>query len=347
MGGCAPATPLLNPYRALPLKTLAARSGRVFGSEVGYAELVSDPAYAAIIAAQCAQITPGIELKWGFFQPSLFEFRSGPAEWLLQWAQAAGLTVRGHTLLWHRNQPRWALSALRDDARKVVSNRITETMQAFKGRIVEWDVVNEGIEPRDGRPDGLRNSIFLDTLGPNYIGDAFRTARETDPDAKLYYNEYGVEYANTDNESRRFALLKLLERLKHEDAPIDGLGIQGHLYADATINARAFRDFLSTVAGMGLAIKITEFDVRDHLALLGPLGGMNRRIADAVARYFDIVLDCPAVAGVISWGLADRYSDLRMTNRWDRPLPYDDNLAPKPMRDALANAFAHTKAVHH
>ena len=344
MAGCGPVPSTA--FRSTPMKTLAARSGRGFGSEVAYAELESDPAYAAIVAAQCSQITPGIELKWGFFQPSPFDFHSGPAEWLLQWAQAAGISVRGHTLLWHVNQPRWALGALREDARTTVSNRITETMGAFKGRITEWDVVNEGIEPRDGRADGLRNSIFLDTLGPGYIGDAFGIAHQTDPDAKLYYNEFGVEYANADNERRRTALLKLLERLVHDGVPIHGLGIQGHIYADRPLDERAFRGFLSAVAGMGLLVKITEFDIRDHFAVLGGLGGMNTRILDTVTRYFDIVLDCPAVAGVVTWGLSDRYSDLRTTNRWDRPLPYDVNLLPKPMRDAMAGAFVNTKVAH-
>ena len=329
-----------------PLQTLAARTGRIFGTEVLHKELALDPAYAALVKSQCGQITPGLELKWGVFQPTPDEVQTGPVEWLLRWAEASGLSVRGHTLLWYRNQPKWALSALLENAHAVVARRITEPMLLYKGRIVEWDVVNEAIEPNDGRSDGLRNSIFLDTLGPNYIGDAFKLARQADPGAKLFYNEYGMEYDTRDAERRRTCLLRLLEKLKHDGAPVDGLGIQGHLYADTPLHVRAFRNFLNEAAGMGLTIKVTEFDVRDHFAVLTRFGALDGRISDAVQRYLDILLDVPAVSGLVTWGLANRYSDLRVSNRWDSPLPYDDALEPKAMRAAVADAFLDARIVH-
>jgi endo-1,4-beta-xylanase len=320
-----------------PLKVLAARKGLTFGSEVLWRELRADPTYAALIARECAQVTPGNEFKWGAYEPSEGNFVSEPCESLLQWASQAGLPVGAHALIWYRSIPKWAERALAAGEKTCFAARIQGAVSAFRGRVAWWDVVNEAIEPADGREDGLRRSPFLETLGPGYIADAFFIANAADPDARLYYNDYGFEYALPDHDLRRAALIRLLTDLKTADAPIDGIGIQGHLFADAVIDTKAFRALLRQVAALGLKIKITELDVRD--AGSGDSKAKARRAADQVRRYLDIVLDEVAVTDIITWGLSDRYSYWMGEYPDGSPLPFDTSFQPKPMHRAIAEAI--------
>ncbi len=117
-------------------------------------------------------------------------------------------------------------------------DRIRALAGRYRGMIHSWDVVNEPIEPKDGRPDGLRKAVFLEALGPGYLDLAYRTARETDPKARLVVNEYDVELDTPAQETRRTVLLNLLERMQRAGTPVDAVGIQAHLTRPA---GRLFR----------------------------------------------------------------------------------------------------------
>lgn len=330
--GCSP-----GPDTSEPLKVIAARKGLSFGSQVLWRELQGDSAYAALVARECVQITPGNEFKWGAYEPSEGDFVSEPCESLLQWANQAGVSVRAHTLIWYRSIPKWAQRALAAGENTCFTARIQGAVSAFRGRVAWWDVVNEAIEPADGRDDGLRRSPFLEALGPGYIADAFFIANAADPEAKLCYNDYGFEYASPDHDRRRAALLRLLTDLKTADVPIDGIGIQGHLFADAVIDTKAFRTLLREVAALGLKIKITELDVRDASA--GDSKAKARRAADQVRRYLDVVLEEMAVTDIITWGLSDRYSYWMDEYPDGSPLPFDTAFQPKLMQRAIVEAI--------
>src|SRR5262249_56474309 len=99
----------------------------------------------------------------------------------------------------------------------------------YRGRIHSWDVVNEPIEPKDGRPDGLRTEVFLETLGPEYLDLAYHTAREVDPNARLVVNEYDVELDAPEHEARRIALLHLIEGMQRSGTTIDAVVYQPHI----------------------------------------------------------------------------------------------------------------------
>lgn len=217
-------------------------------------------------------------------------------------------------------------------------------MKRYAGKIHSWDVVNEIIQPKDGRRDNLRITPWLQLLGPNYIDLAFRLTAAADPKALLVYNEYGLDYDNPEQETKRTAVLKLLERLRAKSVPIHALGIQAHLSpGDNKFNPKKLRQFLHHVAGLGLKILITELDVVDK-KLPRDIKVRDRIIAAVYEDYLSTVLEEKAVIAVITWGLSDRYSWLnefepRPDRAPVRPLPLDAQMQRKLAWNAIARAF--------
>jgi len=214
-----------------------------------------------------------------------------------------------------------------------------------------WDVVNEAIKPTQGRPDGLRNSVFIDKIGPEFLDLAFRAARRNDPVARLVYNDYNLELDVTEHDDRRRVLLRLLDGFAKRGTPIDAVGLQSHLSIDGMrhFDENLFAAFLRELAGRGLKILITELDVIDRDAP-SDIARRDAAVAEIYRRYLDAALADRAVAAVITWGLTDRYGwivagDEPRTRRRDglkpRPLPFDADCRPKPAYAAIAEALAH------
>jgi endo-1,4-beta-xylanase len=143
-----------------------------------------------------------------------------------------------------------------------------------------------------------------------------------------------------------------MERMQQNGTPVDAVGIQAHLscVGGPPFSAARLRRFLADLAGLGLAIQITELDVTDESAAADPVV-RDRLVADTYSRFLDAALDEPAVKMVVTWGLSDRHSWIvrRETNesKWrgdsalSRPLPFDADLKPKPACEAVAHAFRH------
>src|SRR5260370_33582898 len=158
-----------------------------------------------------------------------------------------------------------------------------------------WDVVNEPIEPKDGRPGGLRPGVFLEMFGPDYLDLAYRTARETDPAARLVVNEYDVELDTPEQEVRRTTLLNLLERMRRSGTPVDAVGVQAHLSCAGAppFSAARLRRFLADLAGLGLTIQITELDVTAEKTPADE-AVRDRLVPDPYSRFLDAALHEPA-----------------------------------------------------
>lgn len=333
-----------------PLREHAAAKGLIFGSAVNSRNLREDAAYAEAVAREAAVITPDYEMKWGFTEPTRGRFRYEPSDYLVQFAESHGMRVRGHTPIWYRNMPGWAEAALSSgEASRLLRARVEGPLSRWRGRILEWDVVNEPLEPEHGRPDYLRKSPWLEALGPSYIDDAYHIAREVEPRAILYMNEYGLDFDNAYSRNRRRAVLHMLEGFRKRKVPVDALGIQGHLIAGGpSLGVGAIRAFLKEVASMGYRIMITELDIRDT-PLPPDIAARDKAVADLGRRYLDVVLDERAVVGVVTWGLSDKYTWLnafdlfprqaRADRLINRALPLDETMKPKLLRDAIAAAF--------
>jgi endo-1,4-beta-xylanase len=329
------------------LRELAAKKGLLYGAAISAASINSDPEFVELALRHAGVVVAENDMKWQTVNPGKPEDNNyGPADTVAAFALENGLVFRGHNLLWYRSTPHWFFDLPSKQAMKrAIVKHIHSLAGRYRGKIHSWDVVNEPIEPENGRPDGLRTAVFLDKMGPDYLDLAHLAAREADPSARLVVNEFSLELDGPAYEARRIALLNLLERMRRFGTPVDVVGVQAHLpcAGAAPFSASRLRRFLAGIASLGLTIQITELDVIDTNTPADQTV-RDRLVADTYGRFLDAALDEPAVKMVITWGLSDRYSWLAISRRDQlpsRPLPFDADLAPKPAFEAMARAFAH------
>ncbi|AMK18237.1 MULTISPECIES: endo-1,4-beta-xylanase [Sphingobium] len=329
----------------------ARRSGRHFGAAVKSRLLREDTAFREAVVRECDVVVQEYELKRGTTEPKPGKYDFSGADQIIDFAQEHGMSARGHALVWYAANPPWlepALNAANGKARQqLMTSYIDVAMRRYAGRISEWDVVNEAVEPNEGRADGMRmGSMWMKALGEHYIDIAFHKARDTDEQAMLFLTDFGLEHDSPRCERRRTALLKLLDRLMGRGVPIDAVGIQGHLkpYKER-FNERQFAEFLRTLSGYGLKLSITEFDVADRGGPPSP-DKRDREVASMAKAFLDVALDNPAMESILCWGLSDRYSWLSNfpEYKWpdgqlSRGLPLDAKMGRKPLWDAIAAAF--------
>jgi endo-1,4-beta-xylanase len=336
----------------IPLKARAAAKGLIYGAAIRNDYLSIDARLAKSIVQECRIVVPELAMKWFAsdkpLRPNPDSFDFSEADKILNFAKTHRMLVRGHTLVWHESLPPWFKDTVTvDNAKLFLETHIKTVVNRYAGKIHSWDVVNEAINPFDGRDDGLRKTPWLELLGTDYIDYAFRLAHAADKDAMLVYNDYGMNYGTSNSEAKRTAVLKLLKTLKSLGTPIHALGIQGHLDGSETnFNPTKLREFLRDVASLGLKIMITELDVTDAL-LPSDLQVRDRIVAAALEDYLSVVLEEKAVTAVLTWGLSDKYTWLsEFEPRQDgipvRPLLLDENMNRKLVWNALARSFDET-----
>jgi endo-1,4-beta-xylanase len=338
----------------LALRKLAADKGLLYGTTISARQIAGDLRFVDLVLQQTGLVVAENEMKWQVMnRGDRGDDDYGPADTIAAFALENDLALRGHNLLWYHRTPSWFFDLdSREEIESALVERIRRLAGRYRGKVHSWDVVNEPIEPKDGRPDGLRTGMFLEMFGPDYLDLAYRTAREADPAAHLVVNEYDVELDTPEQEVRRTALLNLLERMRRSGTPVDAVGVQAHLSCAGgpPFSAARLRRFLADVAGLGLTIQITELDVTDENAP-SEEAVRDRLVADSYSRFLDPALDEPAVKVVVTWGLSDRHSWIvrkeTHESKWradglpSRPLPFDSDLKPKPAFEAIAQAFAH------
>lgn len=328
------------------LKSIARSRGVTFGTATATYEL-QDAGFASLLASQAAQLVPEYEMKRDALEPQPGRYDFSALDSLFAFATRNRLSMRGHTLVWYYSNPPWlkpALQARRDE--RLMTDHIRAVLKRY--RMASVDVVNEALQPPGEaavRSDGLRPSLWLDAFGPGYIDLAFHAARAADPNVMLVYNEWGFEQGGPDNDRFRATTLRFLDGLLKRGTPIDALGIQGHLAAFTNrVDQKKLARFLQEIRDRGLAVLVTELDVDDTG---GPIASATRdqAVADEARRFLDVVLDCPATKAVLTWSLSDRFVDppddwkLKLLGWRFRKTPYDRDFHPKPLRDALAQAF--------
>jgi endo-1,4-beta-xylanase len=339
----ARAEAVVDPGRSL--RALAAERGLLFGAANNNYWLKDDDFVAAYLR-DCAILVPEYELKRDLTEPAPGAYDFSASDALLAFAQQHRLVFRGHPLVWFASNPPWleqAVGAARNMS--VFTTYIHAAAGRYRGRMHSWDVVNEAIEPKDGRADGLRDCFWLKKFGPSYIDQAFAAAREADPGTLLVYNDYGLESDTPDHDRRRIAALNLLEGMRARGVPVGALGLQGHITAfGPPIHQRKLATFIKTVHDMGLRVLVTEHDVDDSG---GPsdFASRDRAVADASRRFLDVALDNPATMALLTWGLSDRFlkpEGVRNTllRGTPRMLPLDGMMQPTPMHMAIEQALA-------
>jgi endo-1,4-beta-xylanase len=208
-------------------------------------------------------------------------------------------------------------------------------------------VVNEAIEPKDGMPNGLRNSPWYQLIGPDYIELAFRTAAEADPSAILTYNDYDIETDRPADIEKRAQVLALLRRLKAAGVPIRALGVQSHLHAVGPQPGASLTAFIRECAKMDLQVFVTEMDVNCHGLDLNQ-DDRDEAVAHIYRDYLGRVLAEPNAPIALTWGISSAHTwlntpfaqeDQLPNGARQRPLPFDDEFNPTPAFFALRSAL--------
>jgi endo-1,4-beta-xylanase len=325
-----------------------------YGAAIRPTWLKDDPPYAAAVAEECNIGTTEGRMAWTAIESQFGQFDLRGADQVVAWAVARGLPLRGHHLVSAQVLPDWLERRSADEVRTRLKWHVTTVSSRYKGKIHTWDVVNEAIDFRRniGGPDGFRRGLLYEALGPSYIDLAFRTARATDPEARLAYNDNRYELAGEETGRRRKATLALLRGMKERGVPLDVFGTQSHLTAGQNYDFDGLAAFLSQVGDLGLEIHVTELDVSDRL-LPADIATRDRAVADLTRTFLSAVLAVSAVKAVLTWGLTDRYSVLNTQKpskrkRTDgvpsRGLPLDHELKRKPMWETIAGALAEAPA---
>jgi endo-1,4-beta-xylanase len=322
----------------------AAAKGILFGAAINDSGLNNDKPYVDLIADQCTIGVPESALKWLALRPTPDRFDFGAGDLCQQFLSSHDIKYRGHTLVWEQALPPWFSTVVSArNAKAMMLDHISVVVRHYAGKMHSWDVVNEAIELKDGRSDGLKSTPWLQMIGPEYIELAFHAAHEADPKAMLVYNENWLELEDRPTERKRQAALTLLSNLKKNGVPIHGLGLQSHLFAETVVGGPNFAHFLDEVADLGLAILITELDIRDQ-HLMGSVESRDQAVAKKYYDYLSFMVQRKALQAVLTWGLSSRYTWLtKQSPRPDgspvRPLPYDADLKPTPAWQAIAAAF--------
>lgn len=245
-------------------------------------------------------------------------------------AQRTHKRIRGHPLVWDGQLPDWVAGRewTAPELEAVLREHVTRLVTRYRGRIAQWDVVNEPLDD-DG---SLTADVFERTLGERYIDIAFDAAHRADPQAELFVNEIAADKPNR----KQRALLALAGRLERRGVPIDGIGLQNHAVSDDFPDRASWDATIGRVAELGLRLEITEMDV----AL--PQGARPGAVFEGAQAkaYHDAAAVCRAAdacTGLTTWGVTDRWSWLGAEKR---PLPYDAAGAPKPAATALRAALA-------
>ena len=340
-GGGSPAGPTPTPSATpgsptdlAPLRESAASSGKLLGAAI-QAGYLNEASYNGTLSRHFSYVTAEYEMKWDPVQrtPGVFDFAA--ADQIVAFAEAHGMRVKGHALVWHGATPAWVSSLSPPELRIAMEDHIRTVAGRYRGRVYAWDVVNEAVAD-DGEPNtgGLRNTVFLQRLGAGYIAEAFRLARNAAPDARLYYNEYSAEWANAKFE-RTYALVK---SLVDDRVPIDGVGFQMHVEAQNYPPASQIARNMQRIADLGLAVNISEMDVRARLVS----GDLATRLETQKRAYREIAGVCvaqPRCDGITFWGFTDRYSWIDSFFGPDDPLLFDENYVAKPAAFGVQDAL--------
>jgi GH35 family endo-1,4-beta-xylanase len=307
----------------------------------------------ALIKENFTAVTPENCMKPAAIHPEENTWRFERADALVKWCEENHIVIHGHTLVWHAQTNNWFFAG-QDKAQVTqrLKDHITTLVGHYKGRIRSWDVVNEAINDRGddqtAQTENLRGSQWLTNMGPEFLTQAFKFAHEADPDAHLYYNDYGIETG-----AKHGSSLVLLKRLIKDGAPIYGVGIQGH-WNSATVPIDAIDKAIADYAALGLKVSISELDLTIRGASGGQFGGPpggGRRPgarppatpaspqdlkaqADAYARLFGIFLKHKDhIERVTFWGLSDR----RTWRFGQHPLIFDETNQRKPAYIAIVD----------
>jgi endo-1,4-beta-xylanase len=307
-----------------------------YGACVRRDQLDTEVDYRATLLTHCQQVTPEGGLYWYDLRPTRQQFKFDYPDSVLAFAEANGMAMRGHTLVWYGAMPDWTKDIRSaGEAERELTTHIERVVSRYRGKIKTWHVVNEPIDDTKGAVPGLRPCVWLQQLGEKYIDLAFRTAHRVDPSAELLLNEYDIEAVDGTSPQRRQAFMKLIGDLLARGVPLHGIGLQGHLNGKFQIDRDGLYDFVSELRSRGLTVHVTELDVIDD-SLPAPTAVRDAVVAARAHDFLEPVFAAVRPSVVATWGITDRYTWVptwhkRKDGLLNRPLPFDEHYRPKPL----------------
>jgi endo-1,4-beta-xylanase len=337
------------------LKDLYANDFLIGGALNDDAVSGKDPKAAAIAEKQFSTITAEDVMKWVHIHPEPNKYDFTATDRFIDFGQKNNMFIVGHTLVWHEQIPKWVFvddannSLTREALLARMKDHITTVVGHYKGRVKGWDVVNEILDDEGN----LRKTKWLEIIGEDYIAKAFEYAREADPDAELYYNDYSLE-----NPAKRDGCIRLVKDLQAKGVPIDGVGLQAQAWRlpPDYPSLKNVEDFINAVSATGVKVMITEMCIDVLPSALDQMGAdlklraelreefdpyadglpdhMQKKLADRYAELFSLYRKhADKISRVTLWGVYDKTSwlnDWPMRGRTNYPLLFDRNYKPKP-----------------
>jgi endo-1,4-beta-xylanase len=316
------------------LRELADARGIKIGAAVAPGPLRCESAYAQALAHEFNILTTENAMKFGPIHPQPDRYAFQDADDIVAFAEQHDMQVRGHALIWHQQVPQWIEQGdwTRETLLVVMEEHISTVVGRYKGRVHAWDVINEAISDQAA---SLRSTLWHKAIGPEYLDLAFQLAHQADPDALLFYNDYGAEEMNRKSD----AVYELVKGMLARGVPVHGVGLQMHITSNRPPDWQAVGENIARLNALGLEVHITELDVR----ILGePTEKTLAQQAQVYGEVLETCLAADACTAFVTWGFTDRYSWVPgFFDGFEAALPFDDTYQPKPAYDALKDVLEH------
>ena len=323
-----------------------------------------DPQYTATLAREFNLIIPEGEQMWEHSHPQKDRFDFTKSDFIVDFAVKNGIEVHGHALVAHNQQPPWLKGKKfsKEEMSAIVKNHIFTVARHFRGRVQAWNVTNEAlvcntdirpevVEPPCRPGSGVVPRVWAvsQAMGPGYIEQAFRWARQADPDALLFYNDYNIEgfAASNWSKEKEDGTYRFIKRMVERKVPIDGVGFQLHLNIDGRWSKfePTPQDFAANVRRynkLGLQVRITEMDI----GVKRPVSEERlKRQAAKFRKFLNVCLRAENCTAFATWGYTDKHSWINDVGRPDNvgsALLIDENYVKKHAYKEVLHALKYT-----
>lgn len=296
---------------------------------------LDNEAYVNLLKREMNSISPENAMKMDAISRGRKQYDFSGADKIVDFALDNDMRVHGHALLWYYITPQWIkdFQGDKDDWIEIMEEYITDVVTHFKGKVTSWDVVNEAVDD-DGNIRS--NDIWYQNIGEEYIALAFEAAHKADPDAILFYNDYGMVWSKT----RRDKICEMVVNLKKEGVPVHGIGLQMHINTDTP--KENMTTSLAAAAACGVYVHVSELDVATNPSNSPTATYTRERAEKQKASYKAMFEAFGTIAqdkryGITFWGVADNHSWLSLRPDW--PLPFDRNLKKKEAYYGITETF--------
>ncbi|MER7485288.1 endo-1,4-beta-xylanase [Streptomyces sp. NPDC126497] len=263
-----------------------------------------DKEYRKILGRQFSSVSPENQMKWDYIHPERDRYDFAQADAIVASAKRNHQVVRGHTLLWHSQNPAWLEQGdfSKKELRSILREHVTTVVGRYAGKIQQWDVANEIFDDQGNLR--TQDNIWIRELGPGIVADVFRWVHRIDPKAKLFFNDYNVESVNAKSD----AYYALVQDLLAQGVPVHGFSVQAHLSTRYGFPGD-LEDNLRRFDALGLETAVTELDVRmDVPEGETPTAAQERQQADYYQRTLEACLAVDGCNSFTIWGFTDKYS---------------------------------------